>query len=303
MPDLETKQLVRVALVREFASSVALAREAGEIFELLQSVLTEGLGECSFAGYVRRDGSLQRATGTGSETLADLELPRAQGEGMAFACARAGAFLLTRDAALTPPEREFVETLASCSALALQKAELNDELTRIRRHDPLTGLANRGYFFELAERELSLAKRHESPLSLILLDVDHFKRCNEEHSHEIGDQILQQLGVALQVTLRTEDVLARYGSEEFVFLLPRISLPDATWGMGERLRKLVEDTVFETSQGTVKLTVSLGVSTYDNEQDDLHKLLKRADEGVSMAKTLGRNRCVALDLELMAPEP
>jgi diguanylate cyclase (GGDEF)-like protein len=303
LPDLETKQLVRVALVREFAASVALARESGEVFELLQSVLTEGLGECSFAGYVRRDGSLQRAVGTGFESLAELDVARLDEPVLAVPCAKAGAFVLERANPLTLSEREFIDTLASCSALALQKAELNDELTRIRRHDPLTGLANRGYFFELAERELSLAKRHNSPLSLILLDVDHFKRCNEEHGPEIGDEILQQLGVALLSTLRTEDVLARYGSEEFVFLLPRINLPDATWGMGERLRKLVEDALLKTSQGTVRLTVSLGVSTFDDVQDDLHKLLKRADEGVSMAKTLGRNRCVALDLELMAPEP
>ena len=221
---------------------------------------------------------------------------------MAFPCVGSegpvGAFAFSRPGSpITLIEREFAETLAGHVALALQKALVVLELIRMATTDALTGLSNRRHFLAQAERVVSEWKRHSGALSLIILDIDHFKRFNDSYGHDVGDRVLAQVARSLRTTLRKEDLLARFGGEEFVVLLPRIALHEAHFGTAERLRAHVEATPLETSEGPVKITVSLGVAGFSLEAPStLLGVLKRADEGLYEAKARGRIRSVALDL-------
>ena len=295
-------------LIREFAASLRSSRRPRDVLERLASVLQRSLGGVAFSGYVLRGENLLKICGeVGEGTLTPFDNTQATDGRLAVPClgvdGPVGAFVVQRDGGVWEFDQEFVETLGACTALALQKALAYEERDRVAGTDSLTGLFNRRFFLEMAEREWSLAKRHETPLSLILLDVDHLKRVNDLYGQDLGDEVLRGLAQTLQATVRSEDLLARYGAERFVVLLPQITLPEATWGMAERLRRLLEDSVWRAPSGDeIKMTVSLGVSTFDAAQDEIKKMLHRAEDGLSMAKALGRNRSVALDLELMPPE-
>src|SRR5690606_24404020 len=152
------------------------------------------------------------------------------------------------------------------------------EVDRLARHDGLTGLANRTEFDAALERELSRAQRTGSPLSLVLVDVDHFKRVNDTHGHQVGDEVLRQGGGGLERLVRREDVAARYGGEEFVVLLPGV---DAEGGraFGERVRERLRSDV-----EAVPVTVSAGVASYPENARDVDELVGRADAALYAAK-------------------
>ena len=190
--------------------------------------------------------------------------------------------------------REFIETVARQSALAMDQVMLVRQLIEIATTDALTGVSNRRHFLDLCERELAKARRYRTPLSLIILDIDHFKKFNDTYGHDVGDDVLRTVAQALKHELRTEDILARYGGEEFVVLLPETPLADALAVAAERLRKRIENTPLETVHGSLKITISLGVASFSEERNDIRSILKRADEGLYAAKQRGRNQSVAL---------
>jgi len=155
--------------------------------------------------------------------------------------------------------------------------------------DPLTGLYNRRMFMELAKKELSRAQRYGEPLSLVLLDIDHFKKINDTYGHDAGDLAIRHVAEILRKNLRSADVVARWGGEEFVILLPKTELEEAV-KVAEKLRRLVEGDLLKLPDGkTVRLTFSAGVSTF-REGESLDQLLKEADEALYEAKRKGRNR-------------
>ncbi|HWS36767.1 MAG TPA: tetratricopeptide repeat-containing diguanylate cyclase [Actinoplanes sp.] len=162
---------------------------------------------------------------------------------------------------------------------ALQHA--NQELLRQTRQDPLTGLANRRHLDELMAQGLS---GH----ALLLIDVDHFKRVNDEHSHLIGDQVLRRLAGLLQSACRDEDTVVRFGGEEFAILLPHADLPKATT-IAERLRARVTADAWHTVAPGLTITVSVGLALGD-ESADPAVVLATADERLYAAKHAGRNR-------------
>jgi diguanylate cyclase (GGDEF)-like protein len=190
--------------------------------------------------------------------------------------------------------REFIETVARQSALAMDQVLLVRQLIEIATTDALTGVSNRRHFLDLCERELAKARRYKTHLSLIILDIDHFKKFNDTYGHDVGDDVLRTVAQALKHELRTEDILARYGGEEFVVLLPETPLGDALSVAAERLRKRIETTPLETVHGSLKITISLGVATFSETRNDIRSILKRADEGLYAAKQRGRNQSVAL---------
>lgn len=161
----------------------------------------------------------------------------------------------------------------------------NDELKRLATTDALTGAGNRRHFQQVVEIEMAQARRHLIPLSLILFDVDHFKRINDNHGHQVGDQVLVSLVSLAQSRLRVGDLLARWGGEEFVILLPYASLTDAE-RLAERMRALFEQ---HTIAVAGRVTASFGVAqlSLGEVQDEW---LKRADSALYEAKTAGRNR-------------
>ena len=166
---------------------------------------------------------------------------------------------------------------------ALQSA--NGELHRLATTDRLTGIWNRLYFEDAASMEIERVSRHDEPLSLLIFDIDHFKQINDTHGHLIGDQVLIELTRRVGRQLRSNDVLARWGGEEFVVMLPYCDATQAL-AVAEKLRALMQAQPFDQ---VGQVTSSFGVADF-RPGDGLDRWLKRADDGLYAAKTAGRNR-------------
>ncbi len=155
--------------------------------------------------------------------------------------------------------------------------------------DPLTGLYNRRMFLEIAKKNINEAKRYNEPLSLIMLDIDHFKRINDTYGHDIGDVVLKFLASILKNNVRASDIIARWGGEEFIILLPKTELKQA-YKVAEKIRKIVEMSTIKLPDGErLNFTISLGVSSFGG-YEDLEELIKKADIALYEAKRKGRNR-------------
>lgn len=160
------------------------------------------------------------------------------------------------------------------------------ELTHL---DPLTGVANRRYFFERAGQEFARTKRRTTPLSIAELDIDFFKQINDKHGHAVGDEVLKSLCTRCQRLLRAVDVFARIGGEEFAVLLPDTNLDGAT-DQAERLRQAISGRKFSLTGGEVHCTISIGVATLRSTDTCIEDCLLRADGALYRAKQTGRNR-------------
>ena len=166
---------------------------------------------------------------------------------------------------------------------------LEQELERQAHTDFLTGVANRGHFFELAEQELARVQRYRHPLSLVMLDLDHFKEVNDTHGHEVGDRVLEALAATCRHVLREIDVVGRMGGEEFAILLPETAGPQA-FEVAERLREAIALASIDIgAEQPLRVTASLGVATYVEADQWVDTLLRRADRALYEAKRLGRN--------------
>jgi diguanylate cyclase (GGDEF)-like protein len=192
-------------------------------------------------------------------------------------------------------------TIASSFAFLLMHKERADRETHeLATTDPLTGVYNRRTFKELSEPLLSRARRARTAVSLLLLDIDHFKNVNDTHGHLAGDEVLARFAELVRSCLRKEDLLARYGGEEFVVLLPGTTQPDAA-GLAERIRGQVEKTRLHAGNDDVRVTVSVGVAGEKGEQlPSLDGILGHADQALYAAKAQGRNRVVVTAGELLA---
>lgn len=156
--------------------------------------------------------------------------------------------------------------------------------------DQLTGLYNRHYLLAVAEQKVASAKRHGHPLSLMMVDIDHFKQINDQHGHPVGDQVLSTFGEFLRTQYRKEDLVAvRFGGEEFVVLLENCSLDQATM-RSDQIRKDVE----ALKPAGLLVTASIGVAELHQDENDFQSLLARADKAVYKAKYDGRN-CVRVN--------
>lgn len=157
--------------------------------------------------------------------------------------------------------------------------------------DPLTGAQNRAAMNLALNREIELAKRQGTPLSIILFDADHFKRINDSHGHSHGDEVLKTLSMIAQQTIRQSDMLYRYGGEEFLVLLGQTDTIGATQ-LADRIRQHI-DSLDNINGIKSEVTISLGVTTL-NASDDSHTLFDRADRALYQAKNAGRNRTVTM---------
>jgi diguanylate cyclase (GGDEF)-like protein len=171
------------------------------------------------------------------------------------------------------------------------EAAYHDEIYRLTTMDGLTQIYNRRYFDEQVDRELSRSRRYERVLSLVLMDIDHFKQVNDTYGHLAGDSVLKQLASTVRTKIRREDVFARYGGEEFAILLPEVSL-GGTRQLAEKVRRLVEKQRFEFDKQPIPVTVSVGIATLEPQHREAADLVRAADERLYEAKTSGRNRVV-----------
>lgn len=184
------------------------------------------------------------------------------------------------------------ELAAELMSASLNNARRLEQMEKLAITDGLTGLYNRRYFYELFEKEFERSKRFHQPLSVIMVDIDYFKKINDTYGHLAGDIVLENLAKRLTKHVRMIDTVARYGGEEFVILLPQSNSKDSLI-VAERIREDVSATEVETEDGALKITVSLGIS--DTSKGDLAKpqdLFNRADEALYQAKRDGRNRTI-----------
>ena len=170
------------------------------------------------------------------------------------------------------------------------EALYHEEIHRLVVTDGLTGAATKRALLEFLGRELLRAERHARPLSLVMLDIDHFKQVNDTHGHLAGDQILQSLAARLLGEVRGEELLARYGGEEFAVVLPETNLDEAA-RFCERIRARVEARAFDWQEQALHVTISIGAASTE-PGDDHASLIARADARLYEAKRTGRNRSV-----------
>lgn len=168
-----------------------------------------------------------------------------------------------------------------------------DRLRALANQDPLTGCLNRRGYEQSGSEELWRAQRYGRPLSLLALDIDHFKCINDQHGHDVGDQVLDHFATLVRQRCRRSEKFARLGGEEFAVLMPETSLK-AGYEFGEQLRLLVEHSPLLHVNGAIAFTVSMGIAELRRD-DDLARLTKRADAALYLAKADGRNRVLSAD--------
>jgi diguanylate cyclase (GGDEF)-like protein/PAS domain S-box-containing protein len=213
-----------------------------------------------------------------------------QGESLGLLC-------LTGDGAMTDEQRlgqrNLTLTLGEAIKLSLFNLRLQAELREQATRDPLTGLFNRRYLEDSLDRELHRAQRKQSPLSLVMLDLDHFKQYNDTFGHDAGDLLLRELGKVLRTVLRQSDIACRYGGEEFVLVFPDSSLAD-TRKRVEEIRAQVKGLELRHDDRPLgPITVSAGVASSPEHGSTARELIRSADDALYSAKQAGRDRLVA----------
>jgi diguanylate cyclase (GGDEF)-like protein len=218
----------------------------------------------------------------------------AQGEALGMLHLQSG--MTAPETALGEAQLQLAAAVADQLALAIANLKLRETLHGQSIRDPLTSLYNRRYMVESLDRDIRRAARNGDSVGLMMLDLDHFKRFNDAHGHEVGDQLLRELGALLLQQFRGEDVACRYGGEEFTVILPEAS-PEDTRRRAEQLREAVQG-IRITHQGRdlEGVTISIGVAIYPNHAASAEQLLAVADSALYRAKGKGRN-CV-----IVAPE-
>jgi diguanylate cyclase (GGDEF)-like protein len=204
------------------------------------------------------------------------------------------------ESALGPPHalarRQLAYTVADQVALALSNLRLQESLREQAIRDPLTGLFNRRYMQESLDRELRRAQRRGTPMGVIMIDIDHFKRFNDTFGHAAGDELLRAMGTFLQRQTRAEDIACRYGGEEFALILLDASAEDTE----ERAKLLREDAarlrVEYGHQALGTITISVGVAVFPDHGETAETLLKAADAALYRAKAGGRDRVMVAEV-------
>ncbi len=186
-------------------------------------------------------------------------------------------------------DRKLLESVCSQIGIALENARMYETLRTLATMDGLTGLKNHRVFQDTLSEELKRSQRTDEKFSLLLTDIDHFKTFNDNYGHPVGDYVLKEISTILLSCVRTIDLVARYGGEEFAIILINTDETGAL-KMAERIRKEVESDKFETAGKKLRVTLSLGVSTFPTSSDNKRELIDFADKALYWSKETGRNR-------------
>lgn len=184
---------------------------------------------------------------------------------------------------ITKPIRPVILSARVDTHVTLKRQQ--DRLLQLAMHDQLTGLYNRHYMLEMVDQRLARARRHSTPLSLLIVDLDHFKQINDTHGHIVGDQILEEVSTLLNQQCRTEDTVTRFGGEEFLILMEPCSLNQAHYKA-----EVMRHQISELMPSGIKVTVSIGAAEFSDADSSFNDMLKRADDALYRAKANGRNQ-------------
>lgn len=203
-----------------------------------------------------------------------------------------GALFLQADEPESYDENQIrlVETIANQASIAMDNAQLFEKVQNLAITDSLTGAYNRRFFYEFAENEIARSKRYQKDMALVMLDIDHFKKVNDNFGHLAGDRTLKMIVDTVTEQLRKVDVLCRFGGEEFVVLLPETP-QEAAMIAANRICKAIDDKSLKSEKGDIHVTVSIGVTQLQNDDQSLMDLISEADQALYAAKDAGRN-CV-----------
>lgn len=197
--------------------------------------------------------------------------------------------------AFSPLQIDLLKVLGNQASISMVNARFHAEIERLAMTDGLTGLFNHRHFQERLSQEFNRLERFSEPISLLLIDIDYFKKVNDTYGHPVGDAVLKGVADKVRKTVRTIDIPARYGGEEFAVILLNTDAKGAM-NMAERLRKTVMNTEFFSEQKTFHVTISIGISTYaEGIKEGREKFIERADKSLYHAKRNGRNRSVPWD--------
>jgi diguanylate cyclase (GGDEF)-like protein len=199
-----------------------------------------------------------------------------------------GELVFRRNQRFSDQEQGYLESLLSALLFPMRNTLLYRAATQSALRDPLTDTGNRIAMDQTLQREIDMSRRHLQPLSLLMLDIDHFKRINDNHGHSAGDEVLKAVAAAIKSQLRNVDMVFRFGGEEFLILLSNTGREAAAL-VGERLRFATQAKEYLADGKSVELTVSLGCSTL-LPGESAESLLRRADSALYVAKREGRNR-------------
>jgi len=200
-----------------------------------------------------------------------------------------GAIIVNQD--ITSRKRVEEQLILANAAVDAMNQELQQVLTREQlkaRTDDLTGLNNRRHFFDLSKQLFAVAERYQTPLSVLMFDIDHFKRVNDRFGHQVGDAVLKRVAQIARKNTRDADVLARYGGEEFILTLPNTCAQEAL-AAAENIRERIAACREIADGEEVSVTISAGAAARLPDEDTLDRLIQRADEALYAAKSAGRN--------------
>ncbi len=202
-----------------------------------------------------------------------------------------GFFQLSRKVhpAFSSEDMQFVETLASSMMTIIKNYQLYEKQKQLATTDGMTGLYNHRYFQDALGREISRSRRYGAPVTLLYMDIDHFKEFNDTYGHQVGDEVLKIVSRTIRRNLRDSDVACRYGGEELVAILPDTPLEGGV-AAGEKIRKAIESLLLPVNGKSVRITISGGVSEFPRNARDKQSLIEAADEALYSAKEGGRNQ-------------
>ncbi len=217
---------------------------------------------------------------------------------------RGKIYMLTNQPMLAHHDN-IVSIILKCTSLALSKQINIDTLTNAATTDPLTGCYNRREFEEQISKSIASAKRQQKNLSILMFDIDHFKKVNDVYGHQAGDAVLQKVSCVVKNNIRSGDILARYGGEEFIVVLPLTGKREAI-ELADRLRETIEEQVIITESATIKVTASFGIASLNPSYErpdsvDMLKLIEDADSMMYKAKVNGRNTVMPGLIHLCPP--
>ena len=256
-------------------------------------------GDARGAGEVLQWGDIAEqllASGSTDKTPTQLAQPRAIGFPLVVGGAAMGVLGVRPDqGVLAADKRRIVEAAAALLAVSIKNAQLFREVKENSVRDALTGCFTRGHALDVVDAELRRARRSQTPVSMIMFDLDHFKDVNDRHGHLCGDAVLSEVGKRMKEVLRGSDLKCRYGGEEFLVLLPETPLHGAR-RVAETLRKEIADRPVPWSGETLTITASFGLAQALPGEVNVQAVIARADQALYRAKDDGRN-CVRIAAE------